>query len=128
MSDVDKALETQLKNIQTRTGRSLEQLYALVRKSGLTKHGQIRDLLKNDLGMGHGDANTVAHMFLRQAEGGVTAGEPSLADKLAEIYAGPKADLRPIHDKLMAAMGLSVPSRSRPRRGTSACAVRNSSR
>ena len=44
MSDPQKALATQLANIQARTGRSLDELTALVRDSGLTKHGEIRDL------------------------------------------------------------------------------------
>jgi hypothetical protein len=47
MSSVQKALDTQLKNIQTKTGKSLEELGAFVQASGLTKHGQIRDLLKH---------------------------------------------------------------------------------
>lgn len=63
MNIVDKALETQLKNIQTRTGKTLDELYALIRTSGLTKHGEILELLKRDLGMGHGDANRVALAF-----------------------------------------------------------------
>ena len=56
MNSVDKAIETQLENIQTKTGKTLDELYALIRKSGLTKHGEILELLKRDLGMGHGDA------------------------------------------------------------------------
>jgi len=32
----------------------------LVQKSGLKKHGEIRNMLKDALGMGHGDANRVA--------------------------------------------------------------------
>lgn len=105
MSTVDKALETQLQNIQTRTGKTLDDIYGLVRASGLVKHGEIRDLLKRDLTMGHGDANTIAHMYLRlPASGDTPAGEPSLDDRLAEIYAGPKVALRPIHDAVMAAI------------------------
>ena len=33
MSSVDKALETQLKNLQTRAGKSLDELYAIIRKA-----------------------------------------------------------------------------------------------
>jgi len=62
---VDKATESQLKNIQTRTGRTLDELYALIGTSGLTKHGEIRDLLKRDLGLGYGDANALASAFLK---------------------------------------------------------------
>ncbi len=65
MNSVDKALENQLENIQTRTGKTLDELYALIRKSGLTKHGKILEMLKRDLGMGHGDANRLALTFLK---------------------------------------------------------------
>ena len=67
MSDIDKAFETQLNNIQTRTGKTLDELYALIRQSGLTKHSEIRDMLKRDLGMGHGDANTLVTFYLKSA-------------------------------------------------------------
>lgn len=98
MTDVDKALQTQLQNIQTKTGKSLDELVAMVRKSGLEKHGQIRDMLKEKLGLGHGDANTLTHVAL-------SGGSAPKGDDLDEIYAGPKAALRPIHEKLMAAIG-----------------------
>jgi hypothetical protein len=65
MNVVDKATETQLNNIQTRTGRTLDELYAFIRESGLTRHGEIRDLLKRDLGLGYGDANALAGAFLK---------------------------------------------------------------
>ena len=44
MSSLDKAFQTQLDNIQKKTGKSLDELAAVVRKSGLTKHGEIRDI------------------------------------------------------------------------------------
>ena len=100
MSSVDKALETQLKNIQTKTGKTLEELYAIIRKSGLAKHGEMRDMLKRDLGMGHGDANTLVHVYLKAESGGGETAKGS-DDVLDQIYTGPKASLRPIHDKLM---------------------------
>lgn len=102
MSSVDKTLETQIKNIQTRCGKSLDQLYAIIRKSGLTKHGEIRDMLKTQLGMGHGDANTLVHTFLKSESGPAAPAESD--DVLDQIYTGPKADLRPIHDQLMTAI------------------------
>jgi hypothetical protein len=98
MSSVDKAVQTQLANIQSKTGKSLEELYALIEKTGLEKHGQIRGMLKNDLGMGHGDANAVVHFYLRRGEE-----EPSSADDALDgIYDGAKAGLRPIHEAIMA--------------------------
>jgi hypothetical protein len=103
MSSVDKALETQIKNIQTRTGKTIDQLYAIIRKSGLSKHGEIRDMLKNDLKMGHGDANTLVHIYLKEESGG-SAETTSSDDVLDQIYTGPKAALRPIHEKVMEAI------------------------
>lgn len=99
MSVVDKTLETQIRNIQTRTGKSLDELHALIRASGLAKHGEIRDMLKRDLGMGHGDANTLAHTYFQSIVPSPAAS--SAGNVLDEIYAGPKAHLRPIHDRLM---------------------------
>jgi len=105
MSSVDKAVETQLKNIQTKSGKTLDQLYALIRKSGLAKHGEIRDMLKKDLGMGHGDANTVVHFYMKSAEPpSAQATGVGSGDALDGIYSGGKAHLRPIHDKLMEAI------------------------
>lgn len=102
MSSVDKATETQLKNIQARTGKTLDQLYDVIRKSGLSKHGEIRDMLKKDLSMGHGDANTVVHFYMKAQTDNA---EPASSDDvLDQIYTGPKASLRPIHDKLMLAI------------------------
>jgi hypothetical protein len=103
MSDLAKAIATQLANIEKRSGKSLDELAALVRGSGLTKHGEIRDMLKRDLGLGHGDANTLTHHVL-QSDGAsaAAAGGLSADDVVAGLYTGAKATLRPIHDKLMA--------------------------
>ena len=102
---MDEALATQLANIEKRTGKSLDALAAVVRASGLTKHGEIREMLKRDFGMGHGDANTLVHHL--QKSDGASAAEAAGktgADVLDEIYSGAKATLRPIHDRLMNAI------------------------
>jgi uncharacterized protein DUF5655/uncharacterized protein DUF4287 len=100
MSSLDKAVQTQLDNIQKKTSRSFDELTAIIRKSSLTKHGEIRDYLKRELGLGHGDANALVHAALqsdgqRAAEG---KGEETVLD---EIYSGAKAHMRPIHEQLM---------------------------
>ncbi len=99
---MDKAYATQLANIEKRTGKTLDALASVVKKSGLTRHGEIRDMLKRELGMGHGDANTLVHYVL-QSDGSsaAQAAGKSTADVLDEIYAGAKAPLRPIHDRIM---------------------------
>jgi hypothetical protein len=105
MSIVDQAVQTQPQNIQKKTGKTLEELTALVKNSGLTKHGEIRDMLKRDPGLGHGDANTLTHYAL-QSDGERAAREKGMSeeDVINEIYTDKKAGLRPIHDKLMAAI------------------------
>lgn len=102
MSSLDKARETQLRNIEAKTGKSLAQLRELITKSGLEKHGQIRDMLKEKLGLGHGDANTLVHLAL-QSDGQSAAEAQGLStDQVLDgIYTGKKAALRPIHDRLM---------------------------
>ena len=105
--DVNKAIEKQLANIETRTGKTLAQLEAIVKKSGLTKHGEIRDMLKRDLGMGHGDANTLVHYVNKSSAATESLGsaEGKSTDAATnEIYSGAKAGLRPIHDKLIDAI------------------------
>ncbi|NOT60700.1 MAG: DUF4287 domain-containing protein [Acidobacteria bacterium] len=104
MSDVEKAIATQLANIEKRSGKSLAELAALVRASGLAKHGEIRDMLKRDLGLGHGDANTLTHHVL-QSDGASAAAGHSADEVLAGIYVGAKTALRPIHERLMAEIG-----------------------
>jgi hypothetical protein len=102
MSTVESALATQLKNIETRTGKSLAELARFVKASGLTKHGELRDMLKRDLKMGHGDANTLVHHVLQSAGPAAAGGAGgSLGEIVSGYYSGPKAALRPIHDKVM---------------------------
>ena len=100
MSSLDKAVQTQIDNIQKKTGKSLDQLAAIVKKSGLTKHGEIRDMLKQKLGLGHGDANTLVHVVFK-SDGTRAAEGRSMEAVLDEIYTGPKAGFRPIHEKLL---------------------------
>ncbi len=103
MSNLDQAVETQLKNIQSKTGKTLAELAVIAQNSGLSKHGEIRDFFKRELGLGHGDANTLTHAVL-QSDGTRAAQAKGLSEDavLDEIYTGPKASMRPIHEKLMA--------------------------
>lgn len=97
MADPQKALETQISNIQKRTGKTIDELKALVAASGLSKHGEVVKMLKTDLGMGHGDANTVAHL----AKSDISAKPAASANPLDELYVDKKTDLRPIHEALL---------------------------
>ena len=100
MSSLDKAFQTHQENIQKKTGKSFDELAEIVHKSGLTKHGEIRSYLQQELGLGYGDANALVHAVLksdgRRAAKGKT--EDAILD---ELYSGAKAGFRPIHEKLI---------------------------
>ncbi len=105
MADMDKAIATQLANIEKRTGKSLAELAKIVKGSGLAKHGELVAMLKSTLGMGHGDANTLVHTVLKSDGQSAAAAAGASSDQVLDgLYVGPKAALRPIHDKVLAAM------------------------
>ena len=105
MSSVERAKATQIENIQKKTGKSMEELTELIESSGLTKHAEIRSMLMENLNLGYGDASMLIQFALKKdvqlivQEKGLTT-----EDVLDEIYSGPKASLRPIHDRLMSAI------------------------
>lgn len=118
MNVIDQAFQTQLQNIQVRTGKNLDELYAFIRASGLVKHGEIRDLAKRDLGLGHGDANTLAKFYLESlAAAAQPEGAPGKNDVLDGIYTGSKAGLRPLHEAVMALIETFGPFEIAPKKG-----------
>ena len=96
MADPQSAVATQLRNIEARTGKSFAQLCRLIADSGLTKVGEQRTMLMDTLHLGYGDANMLA---LRAKEAATPVAD---ADPLDAIYAGAKAPLRKLHDRLHA--------------------------
>ncbi len=62
-------------------------------------------MLIREFGLGYGDATMLVHFALQSdGQSAAQATGASLDDVVDEIYAGVKADLRPIHDRLMAAL------------------------
>jgi len=99
----DEQLQTMIANLPEKTGKSLEQWTAHLKKRGLSAHREIMAELKGEHGVSHGYANLVSQMVRRGDE--VTATATGTADELvAAQYAGAKADLEPIHDAIMAAV------------------------
>lgn len=96
MATPEEATATMIANMPEKTGKPLETWLKIVARSKLGKHGDIVKMLKADHGMGHGFANLVAHKALASDAGSADAG-----DLLAAQYAGPKAALKPIYDKLV---------------------------
>lgn len=99
MADPQTAVANQLRNIETRTGKTFAQLCQLIAASGLTKVGEQRTMLMKTLGLGYGDANALA-LRAKEPVGPTAAG----SDPLDAIYTGNKAPLRALHEKLSAAI------------------------
>ena len=115
MGSVDQALASQLRNLQDRSGRSLDELYGMLRSSGLSKHGELRDLLKTKLGMGHGDANTLVHTYLQGRVERCDAGrDRSRRRDLRGPEGGPAPDPRSLHGRHRRA---SAPYEVAPKKG-----------
>lgn len=105
MSSVDEAIQSQIRNIVEKHGKSLEEWLVIIQQSGKTKHNDIISFLKTEHGMSHGNANRLA-LVARESDGASAAkpAESAPADPVAAIYEGKKAPLKPIHDALMAAI------------------------
>jgi len=89
----EKMLQTMIANLPEKTGKTLEQWVAVVKASGLEKHGDQVKLLKGQ-GVGHGYANMICHV----TKGGFEAADDDL---LEGQYKG-KESLRPICDAITA--------------------------
>jgi hypothetical protein len=102
MTDLDAATTTQIANIERKTGTTVDALLDTVAGWALDKHGQILARAKSELGLGHGDANLLAHLHRRRIAPAIPAEVDPVAAALDSIYAGSKASLRATHDRAMA--------------------------
>ncbi len=95
--------------LKEKTGRSLEEWLALVKKSGPKTEKERREWLKSEHGLGTNAASWIAERM--EGKGGETdSPEAYLAAaerNVEEMYAGSKAALRPIYDRLLK-LGLSM--------------------
>lgn len=112
--DVTAAIQSQIANLEAKTGKSFAEWLAIARSSGASKHGEIVKFLKEKHGIGHGYANLVA---MRSLE--ADAPQPAAsADPADDLYPGAKAALRPIHEALMAALrGFGADLEEAPKKG-----------
>lgn len=102
MDSINKAMKTQLENIQSKTGKTLDELRKIAMNNGLEKHGHIRKFMIEQFELGYGDANLIA-TYTRNPE------DPAFQDPqeidtdqlIAQIYNGPKEKFFSLHQKLM---------------------------
>lgn len=92
----DPQVQTMIDNMPEKTGKSMDEWFALIGERGLAKHGEIMSLLKGEHGVTHGFANTIALIYRQQAEGG-----PASEDDLIAAQYASKPDLKPLYDQLV---------------------------
>lgn len=98
MTSIDEQIANQIANIERSTGRSLSEWIAIVRASGLEKHGQAVAMLKSEHGLSHGNANRI----VTEAREAVAGGPPSDDALVDSQYAGRNAELRPLYERVVA--------------------------
>lgn len=86
----------QLANLLAETGQTLSEHAAEIKQEKLEKHGVMVAYLKENYGLGHGNANLLTAK-IRELHAG---GPVSDAELLAAQYGGPKAALLPIYTEL----------------------------
>lgn len=92
---VKLAVQTQIKNIETSTGKPFAEWVAIARKHG-GKHGEMLKMLKEKYGISHGNANLIA-LEARKVQEPV---KPEGADPADTWFEGKKANLRPLYDAI----------------------------
>ena len=97
MDAVEKALQTQLANIEKSSGKTLAEWKVILDKSGLARRGELVKYLKGEHGFTHGNANTLVHM----AKQTHAAAAESETDWIAAQYQG-KEEMRRWYDGIMA--------------------------
>ena len=77
---VKNAIDSQIRNIEEKTGKKLEEWTQIVNNSGLQKHGEMVSMLKEKYGLGHGNANMVVHAA-KQSHAGFSEEETLLNEQ-----------------------------------------------
>src|SRR5687768_14348936 len=96
----------QVKNLEEKTGKSINEWIKLAQNSGFQKHAEILNYLKKNFDIGHGNANLVVH-YANQSHAGAA---DSADDLVTEQYKG-KEQLRAWYnqlEKLITAFGKDV--------------------
>jgi Domain of unknown function (DUF5655)/Domain of unknown function (DUF4287) len=96
----EDGLASLIRNLEEKTGKSIDAWAAIARGSGKTKHKEIVDYLKAEHALGHGYANQVAFRALAVADAPAAGSD----DLIEAQYTGAKAAVRPIYEALVKAI------------------------
>jgi hypothetical protein len=89
--------ETSKANLAKRTGKSLDEWVGIVNESGLAQENERCDWLKSD----HGFTTNYAAWVVERASGRGAPEQYDPAGMVDEMFAGPKAALRPLYERLL---------------------------
>jgi Domain of unknown function (DUF5655)/Domain of unknown function (DUF4287) len=104
MATVAEAQQSQLRNIERATGRSIDDWVELIGASGRTRHGEIVPWLKADHGLTHGTAHRLALVAIDRLAGRSAAGVAPATTLEAGLYPESRRHLLPLHEALMTAI------------------------
>ena len=97
MATVAEAQQSQLRNIETSTGRTIDAWVALIAASGRSRHGEIVPWLKAEHGLSHGTAHRLALVAIDRLKPAPVSGSNEDA-----LYPENRRHLLPIHEALLA--------------------------
>jgi hypothetical protein len=93
----EEGLASLIRNLEEKTGKSIDAWVAIARGSGKSKHKEIVEFLKAQHALGHGYANQVAMRALAAADAPAAGSD----DLIEPQYAGAKAAVRPVYEALV---------------------------
>ena len=67
---VEEQLNTMIKNMPEKTGKSIEEWFAVLKEANLAKHGEMMKLLKVEYSVTHGFAGTIVQLYRQNLECG----------------------------------------------------------
>jgi hypothetical protein len=105
MTTVEEALQSQIKNIEEKYGKTLAEWMEIIRTSGKLKHPEVVAMLKADYGLSHGHAHRLS-LIARGSDASSknAAAKASNQDPIANQYSGNKSHLKPIYDTIIDAL------------------------
>jgi hypothetical protein len=112
VADPQVEMANMIANLERNTGKPLDGWLAAARASGQAKHKALVDWLKAEHGLGHGYANLVAHKTFAS-----DAGSSDEAVLTEAMFAGPKAAMRPVYEKVAAIVDGLEDAQFAPKKG-----------
>ena len=91
----DPYVHTMISNMPEKTGKSLDEWFKVLKSRKFEQHSEIMNLLKKELGLTHGYANTISLLFRQKLAGGAPSDEALIAAQYQK-----KQDLLPIYKHL----------------------------